>query len=107
MRNLVASKVLFIVLACVILAGLIISIGPTVNAQSPHGTFIDLLKPYMNKQVTVAGPPGRSFSPSFLKEVGVDYILLDTPKGLTQAIPLYSIYSVTLGENPEIHLSGY
>jgi hypothetical protein len=98
---------LFIVLACVMLAGLATNIGPMVNAQSSHGTFIDLLKPYLNKQVRIAGPPGRSFSPSFLKEVGVDYILLDTPGGLTQAIPLYSIYSVTLVETPEIHLSGY
>lgn len=107
MRIFPAPRVLFTVLTCMILAGIVMNFGPTVNAQSPHGTFVDLLKPYLTKQVTIAGPPGRSFSPSFLKEVGVDYILLDTPRGLTQAIPLYSIYSVTLGETPEIHLSGY
>lgn len=108
MRIPVAQKALFLVLTCMIIAGLIISIVPRVSAQSQHGTFIDLLKPYANKEVTIGAPSGGHNAPFILKEIGVDYILVETPQGVTHAISISSISSLTLGgERLVIHSGGY
>ena len=102
------SRALFIVVACVILAGLVISIGPKVNAQNPNGRLTDLLRPYIHQQINVTAMTHRPYNPSTLKDVGVDYILLDTPQGETEAIPLTMIYGVTMkGETVEIHIGGF
>jgi hypothetical protein len=104
----VRPRILFIALACVIAACLIILTGLKVNAQSPHGTFNELLRPYVNKEITVSGPPGRFYDSMILREVGFDYVLIESPTGLTQAIPLTSIYTLTFGgDRPQIHMNGF
>jgi hypothetical protein len=108
MRIPVARKAVFLVLICMVIAGLIISIVPGVNAQSQHGTFIDLLKPYVNKEVIIGPSSGSKQNPLILKEIGVDYILVETPQGVTHAISVSSISSLTLGgERLVIHSGGY
>ena len=108
MRFPMTPKALFTVPACMILAGLVICIGPKVDAQSPHGTFNELLRPYLNQTVSIVGASGNSYTPTTLKEIGFDYIMVDNPPGQTEAIPLTSIHDIKLGgQTPEIYLYRY
>ena len=102
------SKVIIAALACVIIAGLIVVAGYSVRAQSPRDSFVDLLRPYVNKEIEFSPSVGSRFEPIILKEIGYDYILLEYPQGVTHAVATNAITSLTFGrERLEIHMGGY
>lgn len=102
------TRILVAFLACVITAGILMVAGPGLKAQSPQDTFVDLIKPYVNKEIEIVPNAGNRTQPILLKRIGYDYFLIEDPQGLTRAVALNSITSLTLGsERLEIHLTGY
>ncbi len=108
MASRTTTRILIVILACVITAGIFMSAGPGLKAQSPQNSFVDLIKPYVNKEIEIVANVGNRTQPLTLKGIGYDYFLIEDPQGLTHAIALNCITSLTLGrERLEIHLTGY
>jgi len=55
------SQVIIGALACVLIAGLIVIAGHSVRAQNPRDSFVDLLRPYVNKEVEFTPAVGSRF----------------------------------------------
>jgi hypothetical protein len=102
------SRVVIAGLACMIVAGLVVIAGHSVKAQGHRDAFIDLLRPYVSKEIEISPMVGARVEPIILKEIGPDYILIEAPQGLTRAVSIYSITSLTFGEERlQIHMGGY
>ena len=76
-----------------------------VSAQPPNRTFVELLKPFVGKEVRVSSRTGEQNSPGTLREVGIDYLMLENRQKSNQAILVHSIVAVRFDEVPLIQLA--
>ena len=102
MQRSFALKVLSPLLILTFIGGLFLYSTRETKAQDSHRVFLDILRPYVNKDIRVAFHGGESTDPVLLKEVGQDYVLLESPQRSTQAIPLQTIRSITFDDVPQI-----
>lgn len=102
MRQLSITKMALILLGVCLLGGLFLNAGSELNAQGSQQTLLDILKPFINKEIKIAYRVGAMDEPATLKEVGIDYVVVESRRTPAQAIPLHAINSIVLGDVPQI-----
>jgi len=83
--------------------GLVLYTVQSSRAQYSETTFISLIRPYLNREVEV-GSAGRMEIVT-LEEIGYDYVVFRDHNNIRIAVPQYGITSLTINEQPIIHLS--
>jgi hypothetical protein len=106
------SKSIIAIITLLIMLILSLNLSGTLSAQNSNRAFIDFLKPYINKEISSSSQRGNISSYNdiaILKEVGVDYIIVEIKPASgstsTEVISLHSIYGITIGDKPEIRFN--
>ena len=113
MTKFFSSKSIITIITLIFVLILSLNLSGTLSAQNSNRAFIDFLKPYVNTEISSASQRGNISSYNdiaILKEVGVDYIIVETKPSqsgptTTEVISLHSIYSITLGDKPQIRFN--
>jgi hypothetical protein len=112
MARFYSSKIIGIIVVLLIIFALSLNSSRELIAQNSNRTFIDFMKSYVNTEISIASRLGDGSNKdlALLKEVGSDYIIVDIKpvqlrSASTEVIALHSIYSITLGDIPQIHLN--
>jgi hypothetical protein len=112
MTKFFSSRSIIAIIALLFVLILSLNLSGTLSAQNSNRAFIDFLKPYVNTEISSASQRGNSSSYNdiaILKEVGVDYIIVEikpaSGSSSTEVISLHSIYSITLGDKPQIRFN--
>jgi hypothetical protein len=99
------AKTLNAISILMLLGGLLVTSTVGSNAQSSSRTFLDLLRPCIDKEILLSSPSTQYPRSVILKEIQQDYVVIETDKKATEAIFLYSMNSITLGEPMQLHLN--
>jgi len=107
MRNIIVLVIILLIFS------LSLNFSRELRAQNVNKTFVDFMKPYVNAEISISSSRGIQVGyngSAILREIGSDYIIVEIRSSQfdpssTEVIALNSIYSMTLGEKPQIHFN--